>query len=137
MNLQALTARLRAAQRGPRSRRGMTLMEIMIVITIIVLLTGVLMWGIMRTAGQAYAETARLQIGKIEQDVVLFKMKKKKVPDSLQELYKDEPIPKDPWGNEYVLGNGSGKKGFEIMSYGADGKEGGTGADEDIKGSEQ
>lgn len=137
MELENLLAKLRSMRARRRGRRGMTLMEIMIVITIIVMLTGVLMWGIMSTASKAQAEAARLQIGKIEQDVVLYKMKKKKVPDSMSELYKDEPVPKDPWGNEYVLRGGGGRKGFEIMSYGADGKEGGSGADEDIKGNEE
>lgn len=133
MYLQQFLARLDRTRR-PRRRRGMTLMEIMIVITIIVLLTGVLMWGIMSTAGKAYQESARLQIGKIEQDVVLFKMKKKRLPETLGELYKNEPVPTDPWGNEFQLEAGRGDQ-LAVLSLGADGKPGGTGTDEDIKGS--
>ena len=43
-------------------------------------------------------------------------------------------LPKDPWGNPYAYfqpgqhGNGT----YDIISYGADGKEGGTGNDADI-----
>jgi len=133
MYLQHFLARLERTRR-PRGRRGMTLMEIMIVITIIVLLTGVLMWGIMGTAVAAYHDSARLQIGKIEQDVVLFKMKKKRLPETLAELYKNEPVPTDPWGNAYQLEGGQGDS-LVVVSLGADGKPGGTGGDEDVKGS--
>ena len=133
MYLQHFLARLERTRR-PRSRRGMTMMEIMIVITIIVLLTGVLMWGIMGTAQAAYQDSARLQIGKIEQDVVLFKMKKKRLPETLAELYKNEPAPTDPWGNPYQLEAGHGDE-LAVVSLGADGKPGGSGSDEDIKGS--
>jgi len=45
-----------------------------------------------------------------------------------------ETIPADPWGNAYVyrLRGKDGGPPYEIISFGADGKEGGTGKDADI-----
>ena len=62
-------------------------------------------------------------------------MTKRKAPSDLKEVFRDEDLPVDPWGNEYVLrpGGGGGDRGYDIISYGADGREGGTGNDQDIK----
>ena len=47
--------------------------------------------------------------------------------------YTDRLIPKDPWGNSYVYKNPGDKNlPFTIASYGADGKTGGEGVNEDI-----
>ncbi|HMV65782.1 MAG TPA: type II secretion system protein GspG [Myxococcota bacterium] len=132
MNTQRIEA-LVAALRQRRRRRGMTLMEVMIVLAIIILLMGVLTYGLQSMFSGAQADTARIQIQQIDQRISLYKIKKKKLPDSLSDLYKDEPVPRDPWGNEYVFRSGGGKNGYDIISYGADGHEGGTGKDADIK----
>lgn len=133
MNQRRIEVLLEALRTNRRSRRGMTLMEVMIVLAIIILLMGVLTYGLNSMFSGAQADTARIQIQQIDQRIQLFKIKKKKLPDSLADLYKDEPVPVDPWGNDYVFRGGGGKNGYDIMSYGADGKEGGTGKDEDIK----
>lgn len=128
-------AMLRAAlarSRRRRSRRGMTLMEVMIVIAIILLLMGALTFGLAQMFGEAQGDTASLMIARINEKVKIYQVKKKKLPDSLEELYKGEDVPKDPWGNAFVLRKG-GNKGYDIISYGSDGKEGGTGAAADIK----
>ena len=52
--------------------------------------------------------------------------------------WKKQSVPKDPWGNEYKYAaparNGAP---YEIISLGADGKEGGEGANKDISSSQQ
>jgi general secretion pathway protein G len=121
-----------ASRRASRRRRGMTLMEVMIVIAIILLLMGALTFGLAGMFQDAQGDTARLIMTKVDQKVKIYKVKKKKLPDSLDELYKNEDKPVDPWGNEFRYTK-SGAKGYDIISLGADGKEGGTGADEDIK----
>lgn len=41
--------------------------------------------------------------------------------------------PKDPWGNDYIYRSpGRGARGFDLLSYGKDGKPGGEGLDADI-----
>lgn len=133
-NLEAVLRRLRERQAadGARRRRGMTLMEVMIVIAIILLLMGALAFGLTELFGEAQGDTARLMIGKIDQKVKIYKIKKKSLPDGIDDLYKTESVPVDPWGNPFIFRKG-GKNGYDIISYGADGREGGTGADEDIK----
>ena len=134
-----LRADVARAARTRRGRRGMTLMEVMIVIAIILLLMGALTFGLAGMFQDAQGDTARLMISKIDQKVKVYRVKKKKLPDGIDELYRGEDKPVDPWGNEFVFRKGGGGKGggeYDIISYGADGKEGGTGADEDIKLSE-
>lgn len=47
--------------------------------------------------------------------------------------YITKPVPKDPWGNDYILKvPGTNGLPFEIISYGKDGKEGGDGLEKDI-----
>jgi general secretion pathway protein G len=136
--LDRLRARLDALAAAPvarRGRRGMTLMEIMIVIAIILLLMGALTFGLAGLFGQAQSDTAALQITRIKERVEIYRIKKKKLPGSMEDVYKGEEQPKDPWGNDFVFKSG-GKGGYDIISFGADGKDGGTGADADIKLSE-
>lgn len=124
-----------ASSRRRRSRRGMTLMEVMIVIVIILMLMGALTYGIMSAMSQSQTAVAELMINKANDRVQIYKLRKGKLPDDLAEAFKGEDPPKDPWGNPLVFRKG-GSKGYDIVSFGADGKEGGTGNDADIKLSE-
>lgn len=140
MNLNTLSQRLHTARRMARverqGRRGMTLMEVMIVIAIILLLMGALTFGLVSTFGEAQSDTAGLQIARINEKVQIYKVKKRKLPESLSDVYRGEDPPLDPWGNPFVFRKGSGPDGYDIISFGADGREGGTGRDADIKLSE-
>jgi general secretion pathway protein G len=55
------------------------------------------------------------------------------IPESWKAPYLSKEVPSDPWGNEYVY-RVPGPNGlpFEIVSFGADGAEGGEGNDADI-----
>ena len=46
--------------------------------------------------------------------------------------WKNGAIPKDPWGNEYKYTSPGAKAAYDIVSYGADGKEGGDGPNKDV-----
>lgn len=46
--------------------------------------------------------------------------------------YLKKEIPDDPWGNPYVYRAPGRNGGYEIVSYGADGKEGGESDSQDI-----
>ncbi len=68
--------------------------------------------------------------------VKLYKVKNKRLPSSIEALYAGEFQPRDPWGNPFVIQNGRGPAGYDIVSYGADGEVGGTGPDADVRVSE-
>ena len=50
--------------------------------------------------------------------------------------WKKAQLPKDPWGNEYRYASPGQKGAYDIVSLGADGKEGGEGANKDITSAE-
>ena len=57
------------------------------------------------------------------------------VPNNWNGPYIENQIKNDPWGGEYNYKNQEKQQGkipFEIVSFGSDGKEGGTGNEEDI-----
>ena len=47
--------------------------------------------------------------------------------------YLRKSIPYDPWGNAYIYKSAGRNGGFEILSYGEDGLEGGSGDSADIE----
>lgn len=46
--------------------------------------------------------------------------------------YLKKEVPDDPWGHPYVYRSPGRNGGYEIVSYGADGREGGNGDNADI-----
>ena len=78
---------------------------------------------------QAKDDTAKVQMQEIVSKLQLYKMKKNKYPASLEKVkrfFPNEKIPKDPWNNDYSYATTSScGKGFELISYGSDGKKGG------------
>lgn len=55
-------------------------------------------------------------------------------PTNWISAYLDEPIIKDPWGREYIYicPGIHNKYGYDLISFGSDGREGGRGDAEDI-----
>jgi len=119
-----------------RRQRGMTLIEIMVVITILGLIMAAVGVAVIPKLDEAKQDTARLDIANINQALKLYYTKKGKYPDTgtglraLVDTNNLERIPTDPWGKEYVYMNEGGKP--VIVSYGADGTAGGEGPDADI-----
>jgi general secretion pathway protein G len=119
-----------------RRRRGMTLIEIMVVITILGLIMAAVGVSVIPKLEEAKQDTARLDIKNIQSALKLYYTKKGKYPDTgtglraLVETQNLDKIPLDPWGHEYVYMNEGGKP--VLISYGADGTQGGEGSDTDI-----
>ena len=119
-----------------RRRRGMTLIEIMVVITILGLIMAAVGVAVIPKLDEAKQDTARLDMANINQALKLYYTKKGKFPDTgtglkaLVDTNNLEKVPQDPWGHEYVYMLEAGKP--VIMSYGADGTQGGEGPDADI-----
>lgn len=123
-------------QQRSRRNRGMTLIEIMVVITILGLIAAAVGVAVIPQLEAARRDRASLDIKNIQGAMKLYYTKKGKYPDTasglnaLVEAQALEQMPKDPWNNDYVYINEGGKP--VIISYGADGTAGGEGNDADI-----
>ena len=121
--------------------RGMTLVEIMVVITILGLIAAAVTVAVIPKNEEARHDRAMLDIKSIEGALKLYYAKKGSYPDTstglkaLVDTQNLEQMPKDPWGNDYIYMLDNGKP--LIKSYGRDGKEGGDGPDADITNRDQ
>jgi general secretion pathway protein G len=125
--------------RHPRYRptAGFTLVELMVVIAIIAILATIVGYNVLSAVDDSNVAAAQAQIKQFENALVAYKIKFKRFPNSLDELARPpsgEPlmqsIPADPWGNPYQYSVEGNK--YRIVSFGADGRPGGTGYDADI-----
>ena len=119
-------------------RRGMSLLEVMVVIAIILTLMGVLAFGVMSVFSDSQGQTTLLTMGKVHERVEIYMLRKKKPPstsEGLAAVYKDGNLPEDAWGTPigYVSPGGNGQP-FDLISYGPDKNEGGG---DDLVWSEQ
>lgn len=135
---EALRVALRRSRLERRGRRGMSLLEVMVVIAIILTLMGVLAFGVMSVFGDSQIQTTILTMNKVDERVQIYMLRKKKPPstsEGLEAVYGNEGVPTDAWGNElkYISPGGNGRK-FDLVSFGPDGVEGGG---DDIVLSEQ
>lgn len=143
--------------RKRHSRGGFTLIELMIVVAILGLLAYVLVPRIMERPEEARRIRAQVDIKTIESALKLYKIDNGTYPTTEQGLIAlikkpdQDPVPKnwrdggylegaaikDPWGNPFEYqAPGSDGRDYEIISYGYDGKQGGTGRDADVSSSE-
>ena len=134
--------------------RGMTLIEILVVLVLIGIVMGIVGGNFIGRGEKAKADAAKIEIGQIGQTLDLYKLEIGRYPttqEGLQALvsapsgasnwngpyWKKATIPKDPWGNDYKYTSpASGGGPYDILSYGADGKEGGEGANKDVSSSQ-
>ncbi len=129
--------------------RGMTLIEILVVLVLIGIVLGIVGGNFIGRGEKAKADAARIEIGQIGQALDLFKLEVGRYPttqEGLQALitaptgvanwngpyWKKSTVPRDPWNNEYKYASPGQHGPYDIVSYGADGKEGGDGVDKDI-----
>ena len=121
--------------------RGLTLIEIMVVIAILGLLGTVVSVNVIRQLDNAKLQRFHTDAASVQQAVNLFRMDTGRLPRELHELYRrpaDVPRwsaylteePTDPWGNPYTYERRA--EGFTLTSYGADGAPGGQAEDADL-----
>ena len=134
---------------------GYTLIEILVVLTIISLLLGLVGPRVLSYLGDSKVKTAKLQIESFGSALDLFYLDTGRYPtaseglDALTQRPSNVPVwngpylkggrvPNDPWGNSYQYrSSGERTPPYEIVSLGADGREGGTGTAADISNVEQ
>lgn len=137
------------SQRRRRLQAGLTLIEMLVVVTIIAVFAAVVGPKILQYGDKGKQTAARQQLGHFSTALGLYKLDTSLFPTTEQGLkalrvkpenvngwagpYFPQDIPTDPWNNQYVY-KFPGEHGddYDIMSYGADGQPGGTGIAEDI-----
>jgi len=114
--------------------RGMTLIEIMVVVFILGLIAAVVAINVSDASESAQIDKAKLDIRGFEQGLDLYKLKKGRYPNTsegLGVLYSTGilkgSLTKDPWSRDYVyLSPGQrNPKTYDIISYGPDGVQSG------------
>jgi len=135
-------------------KKAFTLIEIMIVIIILGLLASLVVPNLIGQGEQAKQKLVCVQMKSLKNALDSFKIQEGTYPSTEEgleallknpnpEKYKSYPqggflgskkLPKDPWGHNYIYVNQDGN--IDIISLGADGKEGGSGENKDIRLSE-
>ncbi len=127
-------------QRRRSNAAGFTLIELMVVISIIAILATIVGYNVLVSVDEGNVAAAKAQIKQLENALLQYRLKNRRFPDTLEQLINNanginylnaSRIPPDPWGNPYVY-NLEGSR-YTIVSYGANGQPGGEGYDSDIR----
>ena len=127
---------------------GFTLMELLLVLVIIGMLAALVGPTLYQRIKPAKQSAARAQLANFSTALDAFDVDCERYPTTQEGLaalrerpegaekwngpYLTKEIPNDPWGHPYVYRAPGRSGGYEILSYGADGREGGDGDNADI-----
>lgn len=115
-------------------RKGMTLVEIMIVVAILVSLSAVLAVNVLKVWGPHNERETQLRMGLVEQGLHAYAaMHRGRFPSTSEGLEaalphmhsRDEGVPSDAWGHDLVYRSPDGDATYSLTSRGPDGAEGG------------
>ena len=139
-----------ASRRSRRKREGgFTLVEMLVVITIIALIMSLVGPRVLNYLSESKVKAAKIQIQSFTSALDLMYLDTGRYPSSAEGLdslvkpangmtgwngpyLKGGAVPTDPWGKAYIYRSPAERSVYEIISYGSDGQEGGTGTAADI-----
>ena len=137
-----------------RARGGFTLIEILVVVTVLALLAALVGPSVFRHLGTAKDAAARSQMEMLGAALDAYRLDNGRYPTTAQGLeslrtkpttdplprnwngpYLRKDVPLDPWGNaySYTCPGEHNTEGYDLLSYGADGVVGGEDEDADIR----
>jgi general secretion pathway protein G len=132
-----------------RHKAGFTLVEMLVVLTIIALILGLVGPRVLNYLGESRTKAAKLQIESFGSALDLFFLDVGRYPTTSEGLnalvqrstgaeiwngpyVKGGKVPSDPWGNPYQYRSPVEGAPYQIVSYGSDGREGGEGTAADV-----
>ena len=144
-----LARRRRGAGPGRHNERGFTLVEMLVVITIIALIMALVGPRVLNYLTDAKIKTARIQISSFENALDLYYLDANRYPTTSEGLRALDRTARRHGGMDWALSERRRSPersmgatvclsvtrrawAYDIMSYGADGQEGGAGSDADI-----
>jgi general secretion pathway protein G len=151
-NMAPIEARPGNINRGrlrANRQRGFTLVEILVVITIIAIIMSLVGPRVLNYLSESKVKAAKIQIQSFSSALDLLYLDTGRYPSSAEGLdalvkpvggmpawngpyLKGSVVPADPWGHPYVYRSPGQSSKYQILSYGSDGQEGGTGTAADI-----
>jgi general secretion pathway protein G len=128
---------------------GFTLVEMLVVITIIGLIMGLVGPRVLNYLSESKVKAAKIQLQSFSSALDLFYLDAGRFPSTSEGLgalvqrapgvaawngpyLKGGTLPNDPWSHAYVYRSPGQHGPYDIISYGADGQEGGSGVAADI-----
>ncbi len=124
--------RLNKAKIRQKMKKAFSLMELMVVIIILGLLASFVLPSLTGKSEDAKQKLVCVQMKSIAQAIKMYKIDNSSYPTTEEGLallvekkyFEDNKQPKDSWGNNYIYT--VSEDGFEIISFGANKKEGGV-----------
>ncbi len=134
--------------KGARRQAGFSLMELLVVITILGLLAAVVGVNVIGKVDSSKQKAAQVQIANFEQAMDMFRLDMGRYPTNEEGLralvekpsgadnwngpYLKKALPQDPWKHDYVYRFPGEHGDYDVISYGQDGASGGDGNNQDI-----
>jgi len=127
-----------------KRRNGFTLVELMVVFVLLAMMGALVAVKTRTYIISSKQNAARVEISKICQALESFYAAYDRYPTNDEglailakpnEKFADgllDKLPKDPWKNPYQYNNPGSRGAYDVISYGADGKPGGDGANMDL-----